>query len=285
MLIPSQPGDLDSLLARHRRGRGARPRLPRRSGARSDPFRLHRVAAALCRAAAPAAGGRDPDGHRQPDRADRRRFARRHRRAARHLLGACASATCSACRSARTRAAPSRSTTRRAGSCSPRARTAACRAATATRCSALHDRKPFPVTPGGDRRASPREVRDPNFRIEVAEDGIHVYNRDGHHVADRCAVALSRSSASRADGAHAFYLGAELDEGGDRLPARQALRAGRAARLGRRRRPAGGGPDAARRGRPHAARQAGRLSHADDPRDDRHDGGRATARCTSRRSA
>ncbi len=54
-----------------------------------------------------------------------------------------------------------------------------------------------------------REVRDKNFRIEIAEDGIHVYNRDGHHVAQD-AFALFPSSASRQDGAHAFYLGAEL---------------------------------------------------------------------------
>ena len=53
-------------------------------------------------------------------------------------------------------------------------------------------------------------MRDRNFRIEAAEDGIHVYNRDGHHVAERCAVAVSQSSASRRDGAHAFYLGTEL---------------------------------------------------------------------------
>ena len=25
-------------------------------------------------------------------------------------------------------------------------------------------------------------MRDRNYRIEVAEDGIHVFNRDGHHV-------------------------------------------------------------------------------------------------------
>ena len=26
-------------------------------------------------------------------------------------------------------------------------------------------------------------MKDANFRIEIAEDGIHVYNRAGHHVA------------------------------------------------------------------------------------------------------
>ena len=66
------------------------------------------------RAAPRAARRRDPDGHRQPDRADRRRQPGRHGDAARHLLGARRSATCSSCRCRRTRAARSRSTTRRA---------------------------------------------------------------------------------------------------------------------------------------------------------------------------
>ena len=47
---------------------------------------------------------------------------------------------------------------------------------------ALHARRPFPQTPEEIAQAA-REVRDKNFRIEIAEDGIHVYNRDGHHVA------------------------------------------------------------------------------------------------------
>ena len=52
-------------------------------------------------------------------------------------------------------------------------------------------------------------IRDANFRIEVAEDGIHVYNRDGHFVA-RDAFELYPRLGVAADGAHAFYLGAEL---------------------------------------------------------------------------
>ena len=55
----------------------------------------------------------------------------------------------------------------------------------------------------------PRAVRDKNFRIEIAEDGIHVYNRDGHHVA-QSALDLFPKLGVEADGAHAFYLGTEL---------------------------------------------------------------------------
>ena len=62
--------------------------------------------------------------------------------------------------------------------------------------AALHDRKPFPSTPS-EIAALAREVRDANFRIETAEDGIHIYNREGH-TSRRTLVAVSRSSASRA---------------------------------------------------------------------------------------
>jgi dihydropteroate synthase len=73
---------------------------------------------------------------------------------------------------------------------------------------ALRDRRPFPATPA-DIAATAGEIRDANFRIEVAADGIHLYNRDGHHVA-RDAFALYPKLGVAADGAHAFYLGAEL---------------------------------------------------------------------------
>jgi dihydropteroate synthase-like protein len=72
----------------------------------------------------------------------------------------------------------------------------------------LHDRAPFPNTPAeiADLAA---QVKDTNFRIETAEDGIHVYSRNGHHVA-RDAFSLFPKLGVEADGAHAFYLGAEL---------------------------------------------------------------------------
>lgn len=72
----------------------------------------------------------------------------------------------------------------------------------------LHDVRPFPQTPE-QIAASAREVRDANFRIEVADDGIHIYNRDGHHVA-RDAFELFDKLGVGSDGPHAFYLGYEL---------------------------------------------------------------------------
>jgi dihydropteroate synthase-like protein len=72
----------------------------------------------------------------------------------------------------------------------------------------LHDRRPFPNTPREIAEFA-EQVKDDNFRIEVAEDGIHVYNRSGHHVAQE-AMSLYPKLGVAADGAHAFYLGTEL---------------------------------------------------------------------------
>ena len=72
----------------------------------------------------------------------------------------------------------------------------------------LHDRKPFTATPREIAELA-AAVKDGNFRIEVAEDGIHVYNGSGHHVAPD-AMSLFAKLGVENDGAHAFYLGAEL---------------------------------------------------------------------------
>ncbi len=53
-------------------------------------------------------------------------------------------------------------------------------------------------------------VRDANFRILVAEDGVHVYNRDLHTVEHGRDGASSRDLGVEATARHAFYLGAEL---------------------------------------------------------------------------
>lgn len=72
----------------------------------------------------------------------------------------------------------------------------------------LHDKKPFPSTPPEIAELA-ASVRDANFRIETAQDGIHVYNRDGHHIAQDALSLFPRLGIAR-DGAHAFYLGTEL---------------------------------------------------------------------------
>jgi len=72
----------------------------------------------------------------------------------------------------------------------------------------VHDRKPFTATPE-DIDALAGEVRDANFRIMTAEDGVHIFNAKGHEVVQD-AFDLFPKLGVEADGAHAFYLGAEL---------------------------------------------------------------------------
>lgn len=72
----------------------------------------------------------------------------------------------------------------------------------------LHDRKPFPNSPE-EIAALAAQVRDGNFRIETAEDGIHIYARGAHYVATD-AFSLFPKLGVEANGPHAFYLGAEL---------------------------------------------------------------------------
>lgn len=71
-----------------------------------------------------------------------------------------------------------------------------------------HDRKPYPASMA-DIQALASDVRDANFRIMTSEDGIHIFNGKGHAVAED-AFALFDGLGVEADGAHAFYLGAEL---------------------------------------------------------------------------
>jgi len=73
---------------------------------------------------------------------------------------------------------------------------------------ALHDRHPFTSTPEEIAELA-AAVRDPSFRIMTAQDGIHAFNRDGHHRADD-AFALWPLLDVNEDAAHAFYLGVEI---------------------------------------------------------------------------
>ena len=54
-------------------------------------------------------------------------------------------------------------------------------------------------------------MKDRNFRIEVAADGVHVFNKDGHWIAPDAFALFDKLGVER-DGAHAFYLGAELQK-------------------------------------------------------------------------
>jgi dihydropteroate synthase-like protein len=73
---------------------------------------------------------------------------------------------------------------------------------------ALHEKRPFPQTPA-DIAEIAAAVRDPSFRVMLAEDGIHVFNRDRHHRAVD-PFSLWPLLGLEDDAAHAFYLGVEL---------------------------------------------------------------------------
>ena len=72
---------------------------------------------------------------------------------------------------------------------------------------ALRDRRGFATT-SDEIRTLASQIRDVNYRIEVAEDGVHIYNKNGHHVSDD-PFALFPHLDTRADAGHAFYLGVE----------------------------------------------------------------------------
>ena len=72
----------------------------------------------------------------------------------------------------------------------------------------VHDKHPFPDAPA-EIAATAAQVRDPNFRVQVAEDGLHVYNRDGVRTGTR-AFDLWPQLGLDNDASHAFYMGVEL---------------------------------------------------------------------------
>lgn len=72
----------------------------------------------------------------------------------------------------------------------------------------LHELRPMAATPE-ELRALANEIRDRNFRIAVAEDGVHIYNRDGHYVSQDPFEFYPKLDVE-GDASHAFYLGYEL---------------------------------------------------------------------------
>ena len=70
-----------------------------------------------------------------------------------------------------------------------------------------HEKRPFPDSPE-EIAATAASVRDPNFRVQVSAEGIHVYNRDGLRLA-RDPFALWPQLGLENDAAHAFYMGVE----------------------------------------------------------------------------
>jgi dihydropteroate synthase len=72
----------------------------------------------------------------------------------------------------------------------------------------VHERAPWTEHPDDIARDA-ASVRDRNWRIVNAPDGIHAYSA-GRHVVARDAMEVFPALDVAADGAHAFYLGTEL---------------------------------------------------------------------------
>lgn len=71
-----------------------------------------------------------------------------------------------------------------------------------------HERRPFPDN-AQDIAELASKIKDPNYRIKVAEKGIYMFNRDGL-MQDIDPFAFYPQLELKEDTGHAFYLGAEL---------------------------------------------------------------------------
>ena len=72
----------------------------------------------------------------------------------------------------------------------------------------LHERHPFPYS-AEEIAEFAAAVKDPNFRIQVAEDGVHLYNRDGERI-HMDPLDFYPDLDLDDDPGHLFYLGIEL---------------------------------------------------------------------------
>jgi dihydropteroate synthase-like protein len=71
-----------------------------------------------------------------------------------------------------------------------------------------HERRPFPDN-AEEIAALASNIKDPNYRIKVAEQGIYMFNRDGL-MQETDPFAFYPQLDLKDDVGHAFYLGAEL---------------------------------------------------------------------------
>ncbi|MCU7930795.1 MAG: dihydropteroate synthase [Candidatus Thiodiazotropha sp. (ex Codakia rugifera)] len=72
----------------------------------------------------------------------------------------------------------------------------------------LHEMKPFPYTLAQIKELADA-VRDPNFRIQISKQGIHLFNRDGL-ATHQDPFDFFPGLGVEEHGGHAFYLGVEL---------------------------------------------------------------------------
>ena len=72
-----------------------------------------------------------------------------------------------------------------------------------------HARKPFPNTPEEIAELA-EAIKDPNYRVQISVDGIHVFNRDGISIGREPFELFPELAQLTDDAPHAFYMGVEL---------------------------------------------------------------------------
>ena len=72
-----------------------------------------------------------------------------------------------------------------------------------------HARKPYPYSKNEIEELA-QEIRDPSYRIQISEEGIHIYNRDGIISGHNPFELFPRLDLLQDDAPHAFYIGVEL---------------------------------------------------------------------------
>jgi dihydropteroate synthase len=73
---------------------------------------------------------------------------------------------------------------------------------------ALHERKPFPYAYEEILELA-KAIKDPSYRIQISERGVHLFNRDSLHTATD-PFDLYPHLDVKSDAGHAFYLGVEM---------------------------------------------------------------------------
>ncbi|OUV02842.1 MAG: dihydropteroate synthase [Betaproteobacteria bacterium TMED82] len=72
----------------------------------------------------------------------------------------------------------------------------------------IHEKKPF-LDSEKEIKTIAKSVKDPNFRIQINEKGLYVYNRDGLRFATD-PFSFYENLGLENDSSHAFYMGVEL---------------------------------------------------------------------------
>jgi hypothetical protein len=72
----------------------------------------------------------------------------------------------------------------------------------------VHESNPFPYQFAEIQEFS-EQITDPSFRIQISNDGLHIYNRDGLYTAINPFTLYPHLNVAQ-DGSHAFYLGIQL---------------------------------------------------------------------------